>query len=180
CWNTRERVTRFWEPLRLRQADISDQYRDPSYCSVRETFCALPPHPIIGIVEPAPTVAVGHSHPIRSDHNKHGSARPQGVAKRLFEIDTGINAGNVFEDLLRREMPSQVVRESSGRMFRVLAAVADEDARRAHAHATFFLSLLTLPYQVCNGPMRPLHRSLRRCCTTNAGWRVSRGCPGRC
>jgi hypothetical protein len=102
----RESPKRLWEHLRLRYAHVSDQYRKHSNVRDRETFRDLPSHPIIGIVEPAPTVAVAHSHPIRPDENEHGSARPQGVAKRLFEINTRINAGDVFEDLLRREMPS--------------------------------------------------------------------------
>src|SRR5262247_999357 len=68
--------------------------------------------------------------PARSDHHDRDRAGGERAARRLEEVLADLDRGDVLEDLVRRKLAAEIRREPTGPAGRVLAPIADEDARQ--------------------------------------------------
>src|SRR5262245_29549893 len=83
---------------------------------------------VTGVLQPPPPLGIGDREPVPADERDQDVARAYRALDGLHEVEAGLDAVDIHEDVVAAVMVAQAVMQATGRRTALLAPVADEDA----------------------------------------------------
>jgi hypothetical protein len=114
---------------RPRQVSTVQQHRHHPHAGPGERGAEFDANEVVRIVQAAPALGVGLAEPTGPDQRQHHAALGQVAFERFDEVLTVGQAFQVHEHVARAELAAQPLVDGACVLDRVLAPIADEDAR---------------------------------------------------